>query len=258
MKYLDTLQGQLVAASRELADSPERPARRRRVRFPALVGRHAYLSAALAVVTLAAASGAIADASGLLGPNLSTPSPLGAAASVPSGLASSFAILRRPRDPFLDALPAAGATGAISVAGGIGQHYGVDIHLSRFAGAAGGVSVWLIPGSTGTCIYVSNGGGVCGSNDSVNKQGLVQHLIPVAGGATTFIGVVPDGATVTTMNLDGAEQRVSLAGGAFSITGDPNLRSVTIHEPGGQTLTLDGRAAAAAPIPPAGTGTPSP
>jgi hypothetical protein len=261
MRYLNLLEAQLVAASRELSGAPAASTARARTRLRALVRRHTYISAVLALVTVASASGAIADASGLLGgPDLTAPSPLGMASSVPSGLAASFAVLRRPRDPAVDAVPTAGTAGAISVVGGIGQHYGVNLDLSRFVGTVDGSSVWLIPGSTGSCIYISgDGGGVCGPNDLASSmQGLVQHLVPVAGGATTFIGALPDGASVTATNTDGTRAPVSVSGAAFNVSGDTSLRSVTIHEADGQTLTLDGRSSAPSPTPPAGGGMPSP
>jgi hypothetical protein len=260
MRYLNLLEAQLVAASRELSGAPAGSTARARTRLRASVRRHSCISAVLALVTVAAASGAIADASGLLGgPDLTAPSPLGTASSVPSGLAASFAILRRPRDPAVDAVPAAGTAGAISVVGGIGQHYGVNLDLSRFVGAVDGSSVWLIPGSTGSCIYISgDGGGVCGPNDLVSMQGLVQHLVPVAGGATTFIGALPDGASVTATNTTDTQAPVSVSGAAFNVSGDTGLRSVTIHEAHGQTLTLDGPSSAPSPTPPVGAATPSP
>jgi hypothetical protein len=63
-------------------------------------------------------------------------------------------------------------------------------------------------------------------------------LVPVAGGANTFIGIAPDGASVTATNTDGTQGAVSRSGGAYSISGDANLREVTIHEADGTTLTL--------------------
>ena len=236
MKYLNLLEAQLVAASRELSGTPVRSARRPRTRVRALVRRHTYISAALALVTLAAASGAIADASGLLGPpDLSAPSPLGTASSIPTDLASSFAILRRPREPG-DALPA--GTPPIAVGGGTTAHYGININLSRYVGTINGTKMWLVAGSTGACMYTADQGGVCAATAVVTTQGLFGAQVPVAGGADTFIGVIPDGASVTATNTDGTPARVERSGSAFAVTSDPRLSAVTIHEPDGQQLTL--------------------
>lgn len=238
MRYLNRLETQLVAASRELSGAPAGPAYRARTRLPIFVRRHAYLSAALALVTVAGASGAIADASGLFqGPDLSAPSPLGTASSIPSDMASSFAIFRRARAPQIDALPAYPPPG-LDVSGGLGRHYGVNLNLSRFVGSVDGTSVWLVPGSTGTCMYTARDGGSCAANDLVATQGTVIALVPVAGGPDAFIGVVPDDASVTATNTDGTQGTVTRSGGAYSVTGDANLRSITIHEAAGHTLTL--------------------
>jgi hypothetical protein len=66
MRYLNLLEAQLVAASRELSAPPTGSPRGARARVRALARRHTYLSTALALVSVVAASGAIADASGLL------------------------------------------------------------------------------------------------------------------------------------------------------------------------------------------------
>jgi len=255
MRYLKLLESQLVAASRELSGAPAGSARSSPRRLRALVRRHTYVSAALALVTVAAASGAIADASGLLGPpDLSAPSPLGTPSSIPNDLASSFAILRRAREP-ADALPA--GTTLTAVSGGVGAHYGINVGLSRFVGAIAGTSVWLVPGSTGACMYTTSDGGSCAPTDLVTTQGLVVAMVPVAGGAVAFLGVVPDGASVTATNTDGTKGPVVRSGAAYGVSGDTNLRSATIHDADGQSFTLPapgpasaGSPAAAGPPPP--------
>ena len=236
MRYLNLLEAQLVAASRELSGTPVGSTRRPRTRVRALVRRHTYISAALALVTLAAASGAIADASGLLGPpDLSAPSPLGTASSIPTDLASSYAILRRPRDPS-DALPP--ETPPIAVGGGTTAHYGININLSRYVGTVNGTKMWLVAGSTGACMYTADQGGACAATAVATTQGLFGAQVPVAGGADTFIGLIPDGASVTATNTDGTPGFVERSGSAFAVTGDLGLRTVTIHEPDGGHLTL--------------------
>ena len=247
MRYLNQLEAQLVAASRELSGAPPASAGPVRARLRAMTRRHRYASAVLALATALAASGAIADAAGLLGPpDLSAPSPLGVASSIPSGLASSFAILRRDPQP-ADALPL--GTTLMAVAGGVGSHYGINITLSRFVGTVDATSMWLVTGSTGSCMYTAHDGGVCAANDLVSSQGLVGAQVPVAGGADTFIGVVPDGASVTATNTDGTPGPVSRSGAAYSVSGDADLRSVTIHEADGQVVTLPAPGPVSAPSP---------
>jgi hypothetical protein len=187
-------------------------------------------------VTVAAASGAIADASGLLGPpDLSAPSPLGTPSSIPSDLAASFGILLRTPEPS-DTLPA--GTSLTAVAGGLGTPCGINVDLSRFVGSVDRTSISLVVGGTGACIYTSTQGGSCAPTALATTQGLVATLVPLAGGAATFIGVVPDGASVTAMNTDGSSGPVARSGGAYSVSGDGNLRSVTIRDANGQTFTL--------------------
>jgi hypothetical protein len=232
MRYLNQLEGQLVAASRELSGAT---AQRPRGRFWVFVRRHSYLSAAFTLVTVAAASGAIADPSLLAPPDLSAPSPLGTASSIPGDLASAFAILRRAPQP-ADALPA--GTSVTDVAGGLGAHYGINPSLSRFVGTVNGTAIWLVPGSAGACMYTPHSGGSCAPNSLVTSQGEFLALVPVAGGPNTLIGIAPDGASVTATNTDGTQGPVSRSGGAYIISGDANLREVTIHEADGRSLTL--------------------
>jgi hypothetical protein len=235
MQYLNHLQAQLVAASRELADQPAAV----RARRPAgvLVRRPARLSVLLALVTLAGASAAIAETNVFSGPdtNLGVPSPLGTAQTIPSGLASAFADLRRPATS-ADALPA--GTTLIAVAGGLSAHYGINPGLSRFVGTVDGTRVWIVAGSTGACMYTDNAGGSCARDDHVTADGLFGLQVPTSGSADTFIGILPDSATVTATNADGTLATVTRAGAAWEVSNDPNLRSVTIDEANGHTVTL--------------------
>ena len=186
-------------------------------------------------MTLAAASGAIADASGLLGPDLSAPSPLGTASSIPTDLASSYAILRRPRESGY-ALPP--GTPPIAVGGGTTAHYGININTFAIRRHRQRHQHGLVAGSTGARMYTADQGGACAATALATTQGLFGAQVPVAGGADTFIGLVPDGASVTATNTDGTPGPVERSGSAFAVTGDPRLLTVTIHEPDGQPLTL--------------------
>lgn len=244
MRYLNRLEAQLVAASRELSDAPARAPRRRRAGVITLIRHHTYLSTALAIATLAA-TGAIADAAGLFGPpDLSAPSPLGTARTIPSDLAASYAILRRPRGPG-DALPA--GTDATAVGGGTAAHYGINVTLSRFVGTVNTTRMWLVAGSTGACMYTANQGAVCAPTLIAATQGLTGAQAPISGGADTIIGLVPDGAEVTATNADGTAVPVQRSGNAFAIGGAPGLHEINIREANGQHHVL----AAPAPFAPA-------
>jgi hypothetical protein len=257
-RYLHLFKAPLGALSGATGSSPSRA----RTRLRTMVGRHTRISVAVSLLALIAASGAIADAAGVVTlpafwqQEPAAPSPYGTASSIPTNLASSFAILRRPRQPAIDALPAAGA--AEITAGPGGQHYGVNPALSRFAGTVDGVSFWLVPGGLGSCMYTSTDGDVCTSNALMSTHGAQALLVPVAGGADTFIGIVPDGATITATNGDGSGFSVALNIAAYTISDHPNLRSVTVHEPDGQQYTNDIPAPTTpAPGPANGTAPPS-
>ena len=159
-------------------------------------------------------------------PNLSSPSPSGKATSVPSELSSSFAILRQPRQGN-DALSAAAASG-VDTAGGVSEHYGINPALARFAGSVNGTAIWLVPGSTGSCIATNTAGGICGPNDLISEQGAVLALVPTSGSSATVYGIVPDNATVTATDAAGNQRLIALSGNAFSVSA-ANAVSFTIH-----------------------------
>jgi len=226
----------------------ERQRGRVRRRLRAVSRRRRILRTVLGLAALTVASGAIAGAAGLLPPDPTSPSRLGVPASVPSDLASSFAILRRAREPAIDGLPAGVSLQA--VAGGVGQHHGISLNLSRFAGTLGGTRLWLIPGSSGSCMYLQSGGAACSPNGLLRVQGLSLILIPTGGGAATFLGVLPDRASITATNMDGTQAPLTKSGAAYRVAGDTDLRSVTIHQPDGRSTTLAAPSTTAAPQPP--------
>jgi len=216
-----------------------------RPRWRAYTRQHRRLTAAVALAVVLAASAGIAAATGVLLPNLTSPAPGGPAASPPSSLTSSFAVLRRPRQA-MDSLPAAGTA---SMTTEVTRHWGVNPDLSRFMGAIDGTPIWLVPGSIGSCIYGPGGGGsACGPNGPIVEQGILLALVPVNGSAPSIIGVLPDGASVTARNTNGSPALVSRSGNAYAISGDPNLRSFTVHDASGKTFTTS--APRPAPQPP--------
>jgi hypothetical protein len=89
---------------------------------------------------------------------------------------------------------------------------------------------------------LADGSGACGPNGPVEAQGLVLMLVPATGhGAVTFIGVLPDGASISATDVDGTHPVVARGGAAFKISRDPNLRELTIHNRDGKQVTLRAR-----------------
>lgn len=102
-----------------------------------------------------------------------------------------------------------------------------------------GQSLWLVPGNTGSCIYGSDQfGSICTANDLAVTPWISGALVPIDGGPVTIHGIVPDGATVTVTNTDGTFSPVTRSGNAFSVSGEANLLSVTVHDASGQTYTI--------------------
>lgn len=149
---------------------------------------------------------------------------------VPSALAAAFAVLRRPRQPRDELPPRVASTFR-------GSRYGVKPEFSRLAGRPDGSPVWLIPGTYGSCLYdgassdaqttngarVVAGPSVCGPDALVEKHGLILMLIPAGAPSretrSIFVGVMPDGTTLTAKNPDGRRPRIARSGSAFRIIG---------------------------------------
>lgn len=149
-------------------------------------------------------------------PDLSAPSPSGMATSIPAQLSAAYPFLSAARQA-ADTFP---ADGAQTLSDGIASHYGVNPALAMAAGSVGGSTVWLVPGATGSCVYDSQSGGAeCASNDVVTSQGIALTLVPVSGGDTTVVGVLPSGASVTATNATGTSVPVAQDGSAFYVVG---------------------------------------
>jgi hypothetical protein len=235
---LDWIGEQLLRAEHQPIPHRSTP-RRFSPRLPRWAGRHATINAIAAVLAATAAFAAVADAAGVIRisalwqqePNV--PSPEGMATQTPPGLASSYAILRAPRNPAIDALPDnSNGVGAIAVPGGGGGHYGVNPALSRFVGTINGQSFWLIPGNLGSCVDTTSDGSICTSNENITTQGAV-------GWVGDVLGVVPDGATVTATSSDGSPAPVLRSANAFVVPHGSLLRTVTVRETSGHDWTLN-------------------
>ncbi|MHB8576827.1 MAG: hypothetical protein ACYDCQ_16020 [Dehalococcoidia bacterium] len=187
--------------------------------------------AVLVVALVALAAGGVALA-GEDTPDLSAPSPLGQATSVPSELSAAFSMLRGPRGQ--QALSSAAAAGA-QTPGGLGEHYGVNPSLARLAGSPAGMAVWLIPGSTGSCMALERGGGACAPNTTVAAQGITIAVVPTTGAPATVYGIAPDKANVTATGSTGAARAVPLSGQAFSVSAADAV-SYTVHTTAGSAV----------------------
>jgi hypothetical protein len=97
-------------------------------------------------------------------------------------------------------------------------------------GESNGAPLWLVPGATGSCLLENDGGSVCGTNTDAETTGLMLARVPVNGGQPTLIGVLPDGATVSTTATNGLVHQVALGGAADSV--------YTIAGPGATRFTI--------------------
>lgn len=235
MEYLEQLKTQLVEASRSDAGESFSRARPRRG-LRAWARRHTYVSVIAGLALMMGATAAIGDAAGLFEEDLTAPSPSGIASSIPSSIESSFAIARTARTT-QDTLPAE-AVQSLEASGSLAVHYGVNPALARFAASISSTSVWLVPGDTGSCIWIEGQGAECGPNELVSTQGLALAAVPVSGSASSVIGILPDGASVTASNEDGSSANVTTSGDAYYIVGQAATTQPVIHTAAGTTVKL--------------------
>jgi hypothetical protein len=174
----------------------------------------------------------------------------GAVASVsPTGDASSFAVAMTtpvgvasafPRSDVAsaaDALPAA-TVQSVEIAGGFGEQYGVNPALAQWIGTVDGRAVWLVPGASGSCMWVGSLGMVCADNSQVASEGLVMVLVPVEGGASRAIGIVPTGATLTATNADGSNASFTTSNQAYAVVADSPAMTIAVDLHGGGVANL--------------------
>lgn len=128
------------------------------------------------------------------------------AASVPAEISTAYSFLATSSV----AMPPSLADGVAGPGGG----YGVNSALGREAGSFATQSVWLVPGTLGSCEQLGSGGGACGPNASVTSQGIWIELKPVSGAAPVFYGVAPDGTSVTS---DDSSASISQSGNAYEV-----------------------------------------
>jgi hypothetical protein len=160
-------------------------------------------------------------------------------ATPPASLVASFTALRRPAQA-ADALPATAALGRpLTATGGPEDQYGIKRELSRLVGRPGGAPVWIVPGSNGVCIVLSDGGSGCGpalGKDGAERVGTFMVLVPVNGDAPTAQGILPDGATIDAVDNDGNPVAgLAVSGQAYSLPA--GTASFTLHLKDGTTDT---------------------
>lgn len=159
------------------------------------------------------------------------------AASVPSQLLSAYSIFRQGGK-------ASGALPVAWAANGLGSQYGLNPSLARHAGSAGSAAVWLVPGDSGSCVVLADGGSACGPNALVAQQGIFVGVVPTSGAASSVVGVVPDGAHVMATDSAGSKRMLGLSGNVFAVTSAGNVVGFTVSEPNGslQSVTLPAQA----------------
>jgi hypothetical protein len=75
-----------------------------------------------------------------------------------------------------------------------------------------------------------DGGGGCAANDRVQTRGLVLWLLPTTvGPPATFMGILPDGVSVTAKNGDGSTAEVATSGAAFVVSVTGREGGITVH-----------------------------
>lgn len=118
-------------------------------------------------------------------------------------------------------------------------HFGINPALSRHIIAPDGTSLYVIPGSTGTCLALAAGGGSCGPNQLVEARGLFIGLVPVTGAAGTTEGIVPDQSTVTAVTAGEVQRPVARSvDGVLSLTG-ASARDFTVRTQGQPPFVMD-------------------
>lgn len=167
----------------------------------------------VAVVACGVAAGIALTVGVAAGSNQRTPTTLATqttsrvAATVPSDVASSYR--------FLASSSSTGLPTSLASSLGWAAGYGVNPSLGRKAGSVGTQHLWLVPGSSQTCLELDSGGSACGSNALVEQRGVWLMLKPVSGAAPTLYGIVPDGATVSG---EAASANVSQSGNTVMVT----------------------------------------
>jgi hypothetical protein len=101
-----------------------------------------------------------------------------------------------------------------------------------------GLNLWLVPGSTGTCLVWRYGADDGGSGDCVpNSMAAAGDLSPLMGltnGDTIVMGLAPDtNTTVRLVRADGSSQSVPVSNNVYVVATARAFTSVTLRDSGG-------------------------
>lgn len=210
------------------------------VSIPTMPTRLKLLATALAgAAVLGAGLGAgsaVVGASGGPSENLSAASSVGVAQSMPSDIASSFAVARTTRSA-ADVLPS-DSLKSLLAAGSFAVHYGVNPSLSRLVGTVNGVRLWLVPGASGTCMWAEGEGAECGTNASVSNSGFTLVRIPVSGAPSSAVGVLPEGASLSASKASGSPAAVTTDGSAYYVAAQDSATSLAVQTATGDSVNL--------------------
>jgi hypothetical protein len=120
--------------------------------------------------------------------------------TVPSALQNAFVAFQRPSTQS-DALPSNVDTASL-------QQQGINPSLSRLVVSTQSLQMWMVPGSTTSCLVSTTGLGGCDLNDDIVNRGLVGGV--VGGNGQMWFGVLPTGARDITVTGNGQTSPVSL------------------------------------------------
>ncbi|MHB8492760.1 MAG: hypothetical protein ACYDA6_11195 [Solirubrobacteraceae bacterium] len=198
-------------------DIRKRLSRHPRIAFSVVVGA---CGIAAVWISLAASSAS----SGLRIANSREAVTVRSASTVAPSLIQDFSVLRQTGGT----LPVS-AQSRLSVPGGIVGRQGLDLAAAR-SSEVDGLTVWIIPGASEVCEYMSPTGGAAatpswwGSADPVGTCGPVAESIKgnlvlwhvAAGGEVTMVGIAPDGnSAVRIAGSNGSTMSVPVANNVY-------------------------------------------
>jgi hypothetical protein len=125
-----------------------------------------------------------------------------------------------------------------------GMSLGLDAAQARSLYLGNHITLWLIPGSEGTCrlrVSAGGGGGSCGPVNSLLRYGAIENAGTVTvHGVTRYLlgGFVPDGNPTITVRLDsGAARTIPVKHNAFTSSFTSQPASVTFKDAAGKVIT---------------------
>jgi hypothetical protein len=159
---------------------------------------------------------------------------------VPRALLARFSALR--------SVKAADATSTDGLPAGLAATYperhpglGLDMNSVSSVNVSSNVTVWIVPGSVGTCLIGTTGDGgwtsACERNATVESSGIVYTRGgPVgAGGASpeTVVGILPNGITsITATPAAGTPVTAAVSNNAFTLDGGASgFTSLSYRDP---------------------------